>query len=118
MRTTIGILTTSCALALAIASPAASTPVPTKDDTAVATQIEHRLSADRDVNAQTITIDVRGGIVTLSGRVPGEDAKRKAGTLAAAVPGVTDVRNEIMVGDPAARDAGPATIREPMPDAR
>jgi hypothetical protein len=119
MRTTIGILTTTFALAWAVASPAQSPPVPTESDTAVATEIEHRLSADREVNAQMIKIDVRGGIVTLSGSAPGEDAKSGAGKLAAAVPGVVDVHNEIAVGDPGVHDEhGPGPIPEQMPGAR
>lgn len=119
MRTTIGILVITFALTGAVASPAQSPPASTKTDTAVATEIEHRLSADRDVNAQTIKIEVRGGIVTLSGSAPGEDAKSRAGKLAAAVPGVVDVHNEILVGHPGARDEhGPASIPDQMPGAR
>ena len=119
MRTTIGILITICALAGAAASHAQAPPIQTKNDTEVATEIEHRLSTDRNVNAQTITIDVRGAIVTLSGSVPGEDAKTAAGKLAAGVPGVVDVHNEIAVGDPGPRgDHGPGTIPEKMPGDR
>ena len=74
MRTTIGILIITCALAWPVASPAQSPPPQTESDTAMATEIEHRLSTDRDVNAQTIKIDVRGGIVTLSipEKMPGD----------------------------------------------
>ncbi len=114
MRTTVAtILGITFALACAGASPAESPPAPTKNDTADATEIEHRLSADKTVNAQTITIDVRGGRVTLSGRAPDEDAKSRAGKLAAAVPGVVDVQNEIAVGAP----GGPPAIPEQMPGA-
>lgn len=117
--TTIGILTTACALAWAVSSMAESPPAPTKDDTAMATEIEHRLSADPDVNAQMIKIDVRAGVVTLSGTALGEDAKSRAGKLAATVPGVVDVHNQIAVGAPGARDEhGPASIPEQMPGAR
>jgi osmotically-inducible protein OsmY len=118
MRTTIGILIITCALACAVASPAQSPPIPTTGDTAMATEIEHRLSTDRDVNAQMIKIDVRGGVVTLSGSVPGEDAKDKAGKLAAGVPGVVDVHNQIAVGNPKAPGDPPGTIPEKMPGDR
>ena len=78
MRTTIGILTTTFALAWAVASPAQSPPAPTKSDTAVATEIERRLSADRDVNAQMIKIDVRQGSITVrkEGSLPSESPKK------------------------------------------
>lgn len=118
MRTTIGILIITCALAWAVASSAEAPPMQAKSDTAVATEIEHRLSTDRDVNAQTIKIDVRGGIVTLSGRAHDEDAKSKAGKLAAGVPGVVDVHNEIAVSDHGAPSDPPGTLPEKMPGDR
>lgn len=119
MRTSIGILTTTFALAWVVASAAESPSVPPNSDTAVATEIEHRLSASRDVNAQTIKITVRGGVVTLSGSVPGEDAKSTAEKLAASVPGVVDVQNEIAVDSPGGPEKpGPGPIPEQMPGAR
>jgi hypothetical protein len=69
--------------------------VPDEDDQTAATEIEHRLSADRTVNAQNVTIYVKDGVATLSGRVPAEDAKRRAEEIASSVHGVTRVRNEI-----------------------
>lgn len=114
MQTTVAaILALTFALASAVASPAESPPVPTKDDTAMATEIEHRLSADKTVNAQTIKIDVRAGRVTLSGRAADEDAKSRAGKLAAAVPGVVDVQNVIVVSE----SPGSPSIPEQMPGA-
>ena len=120
MRTGTGIVMSVCVLAWAFAasSQAQSPTVPITGDTAVATEIEHRLSADREVNVQTIKIDVRGGIATLSGSVPAEDAKNRAGKLAATVPGVVDVHNEISVGDAGARgEHGQGSIPEQMPGA-
>ncbi len=119
MRTAIGILGTICALACAVASPAQSPPIQTTADLAMGTEIEHRLSADPDVNVQTIKIDVRGGVVTLSGSAPAEDAKSRAAKLAAGVPGVVDVHNQITVGTPEQRDGhGQGTIPEKMPGDR
>ena len=104
MRTTIAVL----ALALAVGSAtvaAAQTPVvPSDADGAAATEIEHRLSADKNVNAQMIEIDVRGGVATLKGRVPDQDARERAEKLAADVPNVKSVRNDITVGLPDAPD--------------
>ena len=87
-------------------------------DPVLATEIERRLSADPEVNAQTIEIDVRGGVVTLTGRVNAEDVKRRAETLATGVPGVLDVRNEISVSGGGVRGGdGPGPIPEQMPGA-
>src|SRR6266850_455514 len=82
---------------VATSTNAQQRPPQSEADGAVATEIEHRLTRDRQVDAQTIDIDVRGGVVTLSGRVAAEDAKQRAEALAAAVPGVSKVHNEIAV---------------------
>jgi osmotically-inducible protein OsmY len=121
MRTGTGIVLSACALAwtFATSSQAQSRNGPTTGDTAISTEVEHRLSADRHVNVQTIRIDVRGGVATLSGSVPAEDAKNRAGKLAATVPGVVDVHNEISVGRAGARgEHGEGPIPEKMQGAR
>ena len=102
---------------LFVALSDAQTPAPRSDtDPALATEIERRLSADPEVNAQTIKIDVRGGVATLTGRVNADDVKQRAATLAAGVPGVVDVRNEILVSGGGVRgDHGPGPIPEQMP---
>lgn len=114
MRTTIVVVI----LAVAIATPgigAAQTPaVPSDQDGAIATEIERRLSADKQVNAQTVDIDVRGGVVILKGRVPDEDTKKHADHLADGVPGVKEVRNELLVGNPDT----PGSIPDEMPGAK
>jgi hyperosmotically inducible protein len=117
MRTGTGVALSAFALAwtFVAAGQAQSPNDPTTSDSAMSTEIEHRLSADAQVNVQTIKIDVRGGVVTLSGSVPAEDAKNRAGKLAAAVPGVVDVRNEISVGKAGARgEHGQGPIPEKM----
>ncbi len=104
MRTTIVALI----LAVATATPgvgAAQTPaVPSDLDGAIATEIEHRFSADETIPTQMIDIDVRGGVATLKGRVPNAAAKERAEKLAAGVPNVKNVRNDITVGDPDVHD--------------
>ncbi len=114
------ILATAVVLAsvLATAATAQESPARSEHDAAVATEIEHRLTRDRQVNAQTIDVDVRGGVVTLTGRVTGDAAKQRAEALAAAVPGVTDVRNRIAVSTGGASGGGgPGPIPERMPGA-
>ena len=44
-----------------------------------------------------INVNTNGGVVTLTGRVPSEDAKSLAGEIARDTPGVIDVKNEITV---------------------
>lgn len=113
MRTTIVVII--LALAVALATPgvgAAQTPVvPSDQDGVIATEIERRLSADKQVNAQTVDIDVRGGVVTLKGRVPNEDTKKRADHLADGVPGVKEVQNKLLVGNPDT----PGSIPDAMP---
>jgi BON domain-containing protein len=73
-------------------------PVPNEADGKMATEIEHRFSSDPTVNAQTIKIDVRDGVVTLRGRVRSEEASKRAETIAGNVKGVRKVRNLVSAG--------------------
>jgi osmotically-inducible protein OsmY len=57
-----------------------------------------------------VDIEVREGVVTLNGRVPGLTSKRLAGIMAWWVPGVRDVVNGIAVEPP--EDDGPDMIAE------
>ena len=100
MRTPIVVILFAVAVAAAAVVSAQTPAVPSDADGAAATEIEHRLSADKNVNAQMINIDVQGGVVTLKGRVPDQAAKERAEKLAAGVPNVKSVRNDITVGHP------------------
>jgi hyperosmotically inducible protein len=97
MKGLIGIWIVAGALVMSVVTSFAQerTPIPTEADGAIATEIEKRLSADREVNAQTVEIDVRAGIVTLAGRVPNEDAKERAEKIARGVDGVREVHNRL-----------------------
>lgn len=93
-------------------------PVPNEADQTAATEIEHRLSADRTVNAQNVKITVVDGVATLRGKVPEEKAKRRAEEIAADVPGVERVANEIFVGMGGLGDGGgPGPIPDEVPGA-
>ena len=64
-------------------------------------EIKAALELNRNLKPYPIDVDVTGdGVVTLKGAVPREDFKAEAGRVAAAVPGVREVRNEIRI-DPA-----------------
>ena len=104
MRTTIVVILLAVAVARAAVVSAQTPAVPSAADGAAATEIEHRFSADKTVNAQMIEIDVRGGVATLKGRVPDQAAKERAEKLAEGVPNVKSVRNDITVGHPDAPD--------------
>jgi hypothetical protein len=99
------------------AGPAVAQPRPpaTATDGAVATEIERRLSADPGVNAQNVTIYVRDGVATLTGRVPQADARRRAERIAGDVPGVGRVRNDIGVGFGRGQNAATESIPERVP---
>ena len=102
-----------------LAHAESSAPAPMSDDAATATEIERRFSDDHTVNAQSVTIYVRDGVATLTGRVPNEDAKERAEKIANAVDGVDEVRNRLITGSgrPATKPA-PGSIPELMPNAR
>jgi osmotically-inducible protein OsmY len=59
------------------------------------------LTFDPDVDASGITVDVRGGKVTLAGTVPSYPHYIEAAAVASRVAGVTDVHNHLEVALPA-----------------
>ncbi|MEG0558858.1 MAG: BON domain-containing protein [Comamonas sp.] len=50
------------------------------------------------MSALKIDVDTQSGVVTLSGTVPSEALKTRAGELAKAVKGVGNVNNNLTVG--------------------
>ncbi len=72
---------------------------------------EHELVRGTPAGARgSIDLEVKDGVVTLNGRVPGLTTKRLAGVMAWWVPGVRDVVNGIAVEPP--EDDGPDMIAE------
>jgi hypothetical protein len=103
---------------VASAEPEKTPPaVASEADGKIATEIEHRLSSDPDVNAAAVELDVRGGVVTLTGRVPSETAKQRAEAIASKVDGVSRVRNMLSAGTAAGahEKRGPGAIPERVP---
>jgi osmotically-inducible protein OsmY len=70
-------------------------------DTALKGQLKAAFELDRGLKRHAIEIGVEDGAVTLAGRVPDEELKRRAEAVAAAVPDVRDVTNRLEV-DPGA----------------
>jgi hypothetical protein len=68
-----------------------------RSDDRIREDISDRLTDDPMVDASEITIEVKGGEVTLSGTVEDRDQKRRAEDIAEQVPGVRDVSNHLRV---------------------
>ena len=56
-----------------------------------------KLAGDRDVRGTQITVEVAGGVVTLTGEVFNEKAKRRAEKMAKKHKGVKNVVNKLTV---------------------
>jgi osmotically-inducible protein OsmY len=72
-----------------------------RSDEVIHDDLRIRLVADTRTgaieNADRITIEVRKGVVTLTGAIESEMAKRAAGEDAWQVPGVTNVYNNLRI---------------------
>jgi hyperosmotically inducible protein len=67
------------------------------DDAWIMTMIDSKLSVDPEVKSREVDVDVRDGVVTLSGIVDSAQARAEAEDLARSVDGVTQVVNELQV---------------------
>jgi osmotically-inducible protein OsmY len=115
-------LVVASAVALPTVRVRAEEPLPASvsdADGKIATEIERRLTVDKEVNATAVELDVRAGVVTMTGRVPSEAAKERAEKIAASVSGVSKVNNRLSAGT--AEPSGPGgagTIPERIPQGR
>lgn len=67
------------------------------DDAAITAQVNASFAKDPDLSAIRINVDTKDGAVTLVGPAPSTTAKERAGQLAKAVKGVTNVNNQLTV---------------------
>ena len=67
------------------------------DNSAITAKVKAALAADEVVKARQINVDTFRGTVLLSGFVDTSAEKARAGTIAANVQGVRDVKNDITV---------------------
>jgi osmotically-inducible protein OsmY len=74
----------------------ASDKTPVSDDN-LTDKVKLKLAQDTVVKGGGLTIDVKNGVVTLSGKVENPNQKSKAEKLAKKVPGVKGVNNQIVV---------------------
>lgn len=71
----------------------------TRSDERIREDLNERLTEAHDLDASGLSVEVEGGVATLSGRVPQRWMKHRAEDLADGCIGVTDIRNHIVVGD-------------------
>jgi hyperosmotically inducible protein len=67
------------------------------DDKTITARVKTRMAADPTVSAMRIDVTTLNGTVQLSGFATSPTEKAKAGEIAAAVPDVKSVRNDIVV---------------------
>ena len=82
--------------------PAPAQPAPTETRTvpsnaSVEIDVTSRLQNDEDLRTYAIDVKVTGGTAVLSGRVPNDELKKRAETLAKTVRGVQSIINDIAV---------------------
>ena len=65
------------------------------DDATITTRVKTRFAKDPTVSAMRINVGTMKGVVQLGGFAKSEAERQQAGQLAASVPGVKDVRNDI-----------------------
>lgn len=70
----------------------------TTDDTVIAAKVKTELATDASLaTARDVKVEVRSGVVQLSGFVPSVSQKQEAEQIARRVAGVKEVRNDIEV---------------------
>lgn len=67
------------------------------NDSQLARQIQSKLSEDSGLHGKPITVQISGGVVTLSGMVENETQRTAASRYAAATPGIKEVVNNLEV---------------------
>lgn len=67
------------------------------DDGRIAAAVRTALLNDRELGVREIAVDVRQGVVSLSGQVRTTDEAQRAATVARGVPGVRDLTSSLSV---------------------
>lgn len=81
------------------ASQAATAIADGAADIAITAKVKAALAADDQLSALAINVDTSNKIVTLTGPAPTQVAADRATTMAKAVDGVTEVKNQLTVDD-------------------
>ena len=69
-----------------------------RSDERIREEVSDHLTDDPRIDATEISVQVSGGLVTLSGSVMDRDQKRRAEDMVERISGVRDVTNNIRVG--------------------
>ena len=78
---------------------AQSPPTPPTDENRIYDEVRRALAVDTDVRGAAFLVEVKGGVVTLNGRVRNQKAREKATKLAKKIKGVTEVTNLLKLPD-------------------
>jgi hyperosmotically inducible protein len=70
------------------------------DDATITTQVKAKMAEDKTVAASRIQVETLKGVVQLSGFAVSETERQRAAQIAAAVKGVKQVQNSIVVRPP------------------
>ncbi len=91
------ILSLFVVFALVVAACAPLYAQKNRSDDAIHDEVMKRLSSDRDVKGGAITVDVKDGVVTLTGKVREEKQRTRAERVAKKVKGVKQVVNQLQL---------------------
>jgi hyperosmotically inducible protein len=97
-RFTMFILILFCTEAVGCALSPKRTSQTVVQDSNITARIKTILANDSSLNLFKIDVETREGIVTLTGNVPTEDRKKRAGEVSISVDGVKMVENFLEVG--------------------
>jgi hyperosmotically inducible protein len=99
MRRNLGLFVAGLALAVGLTSCRMNeTPAAQIKDADITATLKGKLAKDLSPATLTdVSVNVTNGVVTLSGQVKGDDAKRRAEEIAHNIEGVHRVNNEIQI---------------------
>jgi BON domain len=108
-------LVSSLALAVILAASVGCARKP--DDAKISSDIQDKFSQDSGLSTKQLAVQASNGVVTLGGNVDNDAQRDAAARDAAAVPGVKEVVNNLVVGNtPAPAPAPePAAVQAPPP---
>ncbi len=72
------------------------------DDVSIATEIDARLIAEKDMPSRWVSIEVIEGVVILTGYLPSQSHIDRVLLIARSVKGVRDIDNQLHIGEPSA----------------
>lgn len=67
-------------------------------DTAITTKIKAKLAADSITSAYKVSVETNKGVVTISGKVPNQNAIDRTIDIVSDTDGVRDIINELSIG--------------------